>query len=197
MTGGTSVAFFVEAFHTSAVDDFLFEYSVGGSSWLPLLTVTKNSDDDTTQSASLPDLLSGPIAVQVRDTNRDKNDVLDSISIDSIFIRSQQAGAPPFVVNPEAPISPQIGDADNNGRFDQLDIIQILQAGKYLTGEAATFGEGDFDGNGFFDQNDIVAALQTDSYLKGQQALLSADEVNEVEHVLDVVFQDDHFLAHV
>jgi hypothetical protein len=68
------------------------------------------------------------------------------------------------------------GDADQDGDFDQLDIVKVQQSGKYLTGVAATWGEGDWDGapggaagdpppgDGFFDQNDIVAALLTDAY---------------------------------
>ena len=56
------------------------------------------------------------------------------------------------------------GDANQDLRFDQLDIVRVQQAAKYLTGTAATWGEGDWDGapggkqgsppagNGFFDQ---------------------------------------------
>ena len=32
------------------------------------------------------------------------------------------------------------GDADLDGDFDQRDIVSVLQAGKYLTGEPATWG---------------------------------------------------------
>jgi hypothetical protein len=78
-------------------------------------------------------------------------------------------------------ISPVLraGDANQDFSFDQLDIVRVLQAGKYLTQEVATWGEGDWDGapgglagspplgNGLFDQRDIVAALQTGLYLSG------------------------------
>jgi hypothetical protein len=69
------------------------------------------------------------------------------------------------------------GDANQDFSFDQRDIVQVLQAAKYLTGESATWGEGDWNGgpggypgepppgNGLFDQRDIVAALQTGTYL--------------------------------
>ena len=56
------------------------------------------------------------------------------------------------------------GDADRNGVFDQLDVVQVLQVGKYLTGKAATFQEGDWNGDGVFDQLDIRTALQSNSY---------------------------------
>ena len=57
------------------------------------------------------------------------------------------------------------GDANQDGQFNQLDIINILQTGKYLTGKDADWSDGDFDGNGVFNQLDIIAALQTGNYL--------------------------------
>lgn len=65
---------------------------------------------------------------------------------------------------------PQPGDSNHDWRFDQLDIVQVLQAAKYLTEEPATFEEGDWNGDGVFDQLDIVAALQTGNYLQGPYA---------------------------
>ena len=38
------------------------------------------------------------------------------------------------------------GDADQDLDFDQLDLVQVQVAAKYLTGQAATWGEGDWDG---------------------------------------------------
>ena len=63
------------------------------------------------------------------------------------------------------------GDANLDGRFDQQDIVQVLQGGKYRTGETATFEEGDWSGDGVFDQLDVVCALQTGGYLKGASAV--------------------------
>ena len=72
----------------------------------------------------------------------------------------------------------QAGDADMDLDFDQFDLIHVLQAAKYLTGQPATWGEGDWNGgpggypgeppagDGVFDQKDIVAALQTGNYLE-------------------------------
>lgn len=70
-----------------------------------------------------------------------------------------------------------LGDSNGDGLFNQLDIVQILQAAKYLTGEAATFGEGDWSGDGVFDQLDIVAALQTGNYREGPSAARGDDEL--------------------
>lgn len=75
----------------------------------------------------------------------------------------------------------QAGDADMDCDFDQIDLVKVQVAAKYLTGEAATWGEGDWDGapggsvadkmpplgNGQFDQLDIIAALGAGQYLQG------------------------------
>ena len=62
------------------------------------------------------------------------------------------------------------GDANRDLQFDQLDIVLVLQAARYLTGQRADWSEGDWNGVGVFDQLDIVAALQTGNYLQGRQA---------------------------
>ena len=76
------------------------------------------------------------------------------------------------------------GDADQDFDFDQLDLVQVQVAAKYLTGEAATWGEGDWNGgpggtqgnppagDGQFNQLDIIAALGEDIYLTGPYAAL-------------------------
>ena len=58
-----------------------------------------------------------------------------------------------------------VGDATGDGQFNQRDIVQVLQGGRYLTGRDATFAEGDWNRDGVFDQLDIVNALLEDSYL--------------------------------
>jgi hypothetical protein len=59
---------------------------------------------------------------------------------------------------------PIAGDANRDGVFNQLDIVQVLQSAKYQTGQPATWAEGDYNRDGVFDQLDIVAALQTATY---------------------------------
>jgi hypothetical protein len=80
----------------------------------------------------------------------------------------------------------QPGDADQDLDFDQWDLVQVQQAGKYLTGQPATWGEGDWNGapggysghppagDGVFNQLDIVAAQQTAGYLTGPYAAIAA-----------------------
>ena len=67
------------------------------------------------------------------------------------------------------------GDANRDLQFDQKDIDEVFQGGKYLTGEHATWEKGDWNGDGVFDQLDIVAALQTGGYLQGPYAVLATD----------------------
>ena len=79
------------------------------------------------------------------------------------------------------------GDADQDLDFDQLDLVQVQQAAKYLTGSPATWGEGDWDGapggtpgnpptgDGYFNQLDIVLALGQGRYLAGPYAAVAAN----------------------
>ena len=80
----------------------------------------------------------------------------------------------------------QAGDSNQDLKFDQLDLVQVQIAAKYLTGQPATWGEGDWNaapggevgkpplGDGRFDQLDIVAALGPGHYLTGPYAGLAA-----------------------
>ena len=82
----------------------------------------------------------------------------------------------------------QAGDADQDLDFDQLDLVKVQIAAKYLTGLAATWGEGDWDGapggeqgsppagNGLFDQGDIIASLNANTYLTGPYGALAPGE---------------------
>ena len=87
------------------------------------------------------------------------------------------------LVLPPIPVL-QAGDANQDLRFDQRDIVQVLAAAKYLSQQPATWGEGDWNGapggspgsppagDGFFDQFDIIAAQQAGLYLSGPYAAL-------------------------
>jgi hypothetical protein len=77
------------------------------------------------------------------------------------------------------------GDADMDLQFDQLDLVKVQIADKYLTGQPATWGEGDWNGapggepgtpplgDGLFNQWDIIAALQFGAYLTGPHAAIT------------------------
>jgi hypothetical protein len=87
----------------------------------------------------------------------------------------------------QQPVALQAGDADQDLDFDQLDLVKVQQAGKYLTGQSATWGEGDWNGapggsagsppagDGLFNQRDIVAALSAGLYRTGPYAALGAN----------------------
>lgn len=78
------------------------------------------------------------------------------------------------------------GDADEDLDFDQFDLIKVQVAATYLSGAAATWGDGDWDGapggeqgtpppgNGLFDQLDIIAALGPGHYLTGPYPAIRA-----------------------
>ena len=81
----------------------------------------------------------------------------------------------------------QAGDANQDLSFDQLDIVAVQIAAKYLTGQSATWGEGDWNGapggsvgsppagDGLFNQIDIVSAQQNALYLAGPYGALKPD----------------------
>jgi len=92
VTGGTTVTFYVEAYHTANTenDDFVFAYSTDDSSYTDMLTVTKTSDDNAYQSYVLPSSTSGTVYIRVTDTDRTAgNKTLDTIYVDHMYIRSE------------------------------------------------------------------------------------------------------------
>lgn len=50
------------------------------------------------------------------------------------------------------------GDSNGDGVFNQLDVVAVLQHGKYLTGDLASWPEGDWNGDAVFDQLDPPVA---------------------------------------
>jgi hypothetical protein len=71
----------------------------------------------------------------------------------------------------QLPLSwPVVGDANWDGVFNELDVIQVVQSGKYLRAGYALWSEGDWTGDGRFDQRDIVAALESGRYRHQNEA---------------------------
>ena len=76
------------------------------------------------------------------------------------------------------------GDADRDLDFDQIDLVLVQIAAKYLTGQPATWSEGDWDGapggtqenppagDGVFNQLDIIGAISSGTYLTGPYAAI-------------------------
>ena len=65
------------------------------------------------------------------------------------------------------------GDANLDGQFNSVDIVNVLQAGKFATNERAGWNEGDWDGNALFDRHDIIVALQDGGYGQGTRSATS------------------------
>lgn len=57
-----------------------------------------------------------------------------------------------------------IGDANFDGAFNETDIVQVFQVGKYETGAQASWSEGDWNCDGQFDSADIVTAFRGGRY---------------------------------
>jgi uncharacterized repeat protein (TIGR01451 family) len=100
VTGGNSVTFYLDAYHSSSSDgdDFVFAYSTDDSTYTDMVTVTKTADDDTYQTFDLPGDLSGTVYIRVMDTDHSiGNQDMNTITIDHLFIRSE-SGPPSYGV---------------------------------------------------------------------------------------------------
>jgi hypothetical protein len=67
-----------------------------------------------------------------------------------------------------------IGDANLDGEFNSRDFVDIFQAGRFETGQPATWGEGDWNGDLLFNSSDFVAAFQGGGFELGPRAAVSA-----------------------
>ena len=47
------------------------------------------------------------------------------------------------------------GDADEDGHVDRMDMVRVLQSGKFVSGEPAVWADGDWNGDGVFDYADL------------------------------------------
>ena len=71
------------------------------------------------------------------------------------------------------------GDADLNGEFNSSDLVFVLIAGKYETGDSGNWGDGDFNGDGIVNTSDLVTALVGGGYELGPRAATSASAIPE------------------
>lgn len=82
----------------------------------------------------------------------------------------------------EVPSPLQAGDANQDLSFDESDLIEVFQAGKYRKDEPASWSEGDWNGapggrvglppigDGLFNESDLIAAFQGGIYRTGDYA---------------------------
>ena len=91
VTGGSSVAFHLQAHHSASPDGdhFTFAYSTNNVKFTSMLTVTQTQDDNGVRTFALPSTLKGKVYVRVIDTNRTAGKTaLDTLYVDRLFIRS-------------------------------------------------------------------------------------------------------------
>jgi hypothetical protein len=169
-----------------------WDADIGGED---IISVVRFLETDTLSEAAFDALIADKPALSSAnwdsnqpDLDQSQFDMLD-LSGTKVFVDEIRLGttfedvAPTFLT---AVLQP--GDADMDCDFDQLDLVRVQVAAKYLTGEAATWGEGDWDGapggsavdkvppagNGTFDQLDIIAALNGNVYLTGSYCAAEA-----------------------
>ncbi len=100
VSSGSAVTFHLEAYRStnSEGDNFLFEYSTDGSTWLSLVTVA--SATEQVYEASMPNDLSGIVTVRVTDTDRTWGSIAnDTVTVDEMYIASAGAGNQPPVAD--------------------------------------------------------------------------------------------------
>jgi len=68
------------------------------------------------------------------------------------------------------------GDANGDGVFNQMDIVEVMQAGTYMTGGIAAWSEGDWNADGVFNQFDIVQAMMAGEYAVNNAAVMTVPE---------------------
>jgi len=60
-----------------------------------------------------------------------------------------------------------MGDSNLDGEFNSGDLVSVFGAGKYETGQPATWIEGDWNGDGGFGSGDLVVAFADGGYEEG------------------------------
>ncbi len=72
------------------------------------------------------------------------------------------------------------GDSNGDIYFDEADFIQTMKAGKFETGESATWEEGDWNGDGQHNSSDYVAAFVAGWYAHGAYNDTAGDPLNDL-----------------
>jgi len=80
---------------------------------------------------------------------------------------------------------PEPGDANQDFIFDEMDIVQVAEAAKYMTGDWATWAQGDWNDDEHFNNLDIVAALATGNYLQGPYKAMAVPELGTAQIVIE------------
>jgi hypothetical protein len=72
-----------------------------------------------------------------------------------------------------------IGDSDLNGEFNSSDMVSVFVAGKYETGQPATWEQGDWNADLVFNSSDMVVAFVAGGYEQGKRPEAAVSAVPE------------------
>lgn len=72
------------------------------------------------------------------------------------------------------------GDANLDGEFNSGDFVAVFSAGKFETGEAATWAEGDWNGDGVFGSGDFVKAFSGGGFELGPRPAAAVPEPSTI-----------------
>ena len=138
---GAGYQFIVDAFHSpnNEGDDFAFSYSRDNSTFTPMVTVTKTTDDDQEQTFEFPEDVAGILYVRVQDTNAAQgNTSLESVSIDSMSILTVNGGDDLFP--PASPTGLAAAGSDGTVVLDWDDNYESDLAGYEVYRSASSGG---------------------------------------------------------
>lgn len=143
-------------------DDDFFRFTASESGEL---SVSVNTTDGALAKLSIEDSMGNKIAET--EPNDGVNVVTGQVTAGVNYyvrMRSTDKGPSSYAVDMAMNGGVLLGDSDDNGRFDTADLVAIMQAGRYRTGEAASFAEGDWSGDGLFDEQDLLLAFQAGGF---------------------------------
>ncbi len=134
VSSGSSVTFHAEAYRESNSDgdNFSFEYSTDGVTYLPLFTVASATEQG--YSASIPASTSGIVRVRVVDTNRSwRKTSLDAVHIDEMYFETEGG-------IPEPPVADFVGSPTSG--YAPLSVSFADQSTGVPTSWSWDFGDG-------------------------------------------------------
>lgn len=67
-----------------------------------------------------------------------------------------------------------VGDSNLDGEFNSSDFVQVFTAGKFESGEAASWADGDWNGDGVFGSGDFVSAFTDGGFEIGPRPAAAA-----------------------
>lgn len=77
-----------------------------------------------------------------------------------------------------------VGDANVDGEFNSGDFVQVFGAGKFESGQDASWAEGDWNGDGKFDSGDFVAAFSDGGFELGPRPAAAVPEPSSLGLIL-------------